>query len=361
MDYTAEVQTKLARVRGLMQQHNVGTLWLRRTDNVAWITGGVDVAINTADSVGVASVVITQDRASIVTNTIEGPRLRDEDRVEDRGFELQISSWEQSQPLTFGTTLGVDFPLENALDLSVELRKTRMALLPVEIERARRLGRLCGDAMRAAVGRTNPGMTEWQIAAALSDETYRRGVRPIVVLIATDERIHRFRHPLPTGKTMDRYAMLVLCGRLDGLVCSVTRLVHTGTLPDDLRRRMRACAEVDGAVIAASQPGVTLGQMFATLQDAYKNAGYDGEWRLHHQGGTAGYGAREFLALPGEQTALAAGMLCAWNPSITGVKSEDTVLVTGGTPEILTVTENWPTLPVTVGGMTLVRPVVLER
>ena len=144
-------------------------------------------------------------------------------------------------------------------------------------------------------------------------------------------------------------------------MCSITRLVHYGPLPDDLRRRMRACAEVDAAMIAASQPGATMDQIFKITQDAYARAGYDGEWKLHHQGGIAGYGAREIIATPGDQTALAAGMTCAWNPSITGVKCEDTILVKEtGVPDILTVIEGWPVLPVQIDGKVIERPLIVE-
>jgi Xaa-Pro aminopeptidase len=361
MDYTTEVQTKLARVRVLMKEQGVGVLWLRRIDNVAWITGGVDVAVNIADATGVASIVITGTSAVMWTTTIEAPRLKAEDDVEGRGFEMRVTPWEQVQSIEFGSTLGTDVPMAGAKDLSAEIQKLRAQLLPVEVARFRALGRMCAEAMNAAIGRTKPGMTEWQISAALADETRRRTVTPIVVLIATDERVHKVRHPLPIDKTMERYAMLVLCGRKQGLVCSVTRLVHYGALPDDLRRRMQACAEVDAKMIAASKPGATLGEIFTITQNAYAQAGFDGEWKLHHQGGTAGYGAREVIATPGDKTALAAGMVCAWNPSITGVKCEDTILVTAsGKADILTTIDGWPVVPVEVEGRVIERPLILE-
>lgn len=362
MDTATEVQTKLERVRALMKAQRVGALWLRRVENVAWITGGVDVAVNVADATGVASVVITPTKAALWTNTIEAPRLRAEDHVEERGFELVVTPWEERQPVEFGSTLGVDFPLEAAKDLSRELSLLRARLLPVEIERFRTLGRLCAEAMQAAIQRTRPGMTEWQIGAALADETRRRTVTPIVVLIAVDERVHQVRHPLPTEKVMDRYAMLVLCGRKGGQVCSITRLIHFGPLSDDLRRRMHACAEVDAAMIAASQPGATLEAIFKVAQDAYARAGYEGEWRLHHQGGLGGYAARELIAVPGEKTTLEPGMICAWNPSISGTKSEDTILVRepGSLPEILTVIAGWPTRAVAVEGGSIERPLIME-
>jgi Xaa-Pro aminopeptidase len=362
MDYTAEVQAKLARVRAMMDREQVGAVWLRSVSNVAWITGGVDTAVNTADSAGVASVVITDRSATVVTSTIEAPRLAAEDDVEGRGFKLEVSPWEGALPINFGSTLATDMPLDGAKDISRALKIERSRLLPAEIERFRALGATCAEAMLAAIDRIQPGQTEYEIAAGLEYETYRRGARPVVVLVATDERIYKVRHPLPTGKVMDKYAMLVLCARSGGLTCSITRLVHFGALPDELKQKQQACAAVDAAIIAASQPGKTLEELFGVLQTAYADAGFDGEWKLHHQGGIAGYDPRELIAVPGEKTALEAGMVCAWNPSITGTKCEDTILVpeAGGASEILTPTAGWPSVKVAVGGQTLARPLIKE-
>jgi hypothetical protein len=96
----------------------------------------------------------------------------------------------------------------------------------------------------------------------------------IVNLVAADERISRYRHPLPTAETVERYAMLVLCFRRAGLMAALTRLVHFGLLPDKLRAKMRAVAEVDAAMIAGTQPGRTLGQMFARARATYATVGY---------------------------------------------------------------------------------------
>ena len=362
MDYTSEVQTKLARVRALMDAQGVDTLWLRTVSSVAWITGGVDTAVNHADTMGVASVVITPDTVTVYTNSIEGPRLSGEDDIEARGFALRVTPWERPQPADLGGAVGVDAPLDGAKVLSRELKALRSRLLPVEVERYRGLGRACAAAMNAAIQRVRPGMSEWQLAAALARETYAHGATPIVVLIASDERIHRYRHPLPTAKIMDCYGMLVLCARQAGLVCSITRLVHFGALPPEIRTKMDACAEVDAAIIAASQPGAALSALFNTLQDAYARAGFADEWKLHHQGGTTGYEAREFIANPAETETLEAGMVCAWNPSITGVKSEDTILVphAGENPEILTAIDDWPIRAVAAGEQIVKRPLILE-
>jgi antitoxin VapB len=217
--------------------------------------------------------------------------------------------------------------------------------------------------MNAAMQSVTPGMTEQEIAAHLMQAAQSRSAQPIVVLVATDQRIFNFRHPLPTAKRLEHYAMLILCGRQHGLVTSITRLVHFGPLPAELRRKMEATARIDAAMIAATRPGATAGDVFQQTIEAYAQAGYPDEWKLHHQGGPAGYEPRELLATPGSAFKVQASQTYAWNPSITGTKSEDTILVApeGQPNEILTATPGWPMLSVTVDGQTYERPAIWER
>jgi antitoxin VapB len=190
-----------------------------------------------------------------------------------------------------------------------------------------------------------PGQAEQEIAACLGDETQRRGAQPIVNLIAVDERVVKYRHPLPTDKTLERYALLVLCGRWRGLVCSISRLVHFGPLPDALRRKAEAVAAVDAAYHAATRPGATLGEIIQRGQRVYAETGFAEEWRFHHQGGAAGYEPREVLGTPDSKDVVAVGQAFAWNPSIAGTKSEDTLLVGEQGSEVLTAIDDWPLLP----------------
>jgi antitoxin VapB len=203
-------------------------------------------------------------------------------------------------------------------------------------------------------------MSERQIASLLAGEAARRGVWPVVDLVATDARIRRFRHPPPVDKALERHAMVVLCGRKWGLVCSLTRFVHFGRLPDDLRRKQEAVATVDATFIAATRPGASVKEVFARAVDAYRATGFAEEWTLHHQGGAAGYEPREYVGRPDSSEVVADGQAFAWNPSITGTKSEDTVLVAGARSEIMTEIAGWPVVQVSAGGADWRRPAVLE-
>ena len=359
-----ELETKLSRIYELLDRHHLDALYLQRISSFAWITCGAASYINTATSTGEASALITRTARYLITNNIEAPHYEKEETLKEQGWDFQISPWFEASPafarLTKGLRVGADMCLPGVTDLSGEVAVLRMNLLPEEQERFRQVARLSAQAMEAATRAAQPGMTEYQIAARLAQEAYDRELQPIVNLIATDERIFGFRHPLPTGKKMERYAMLVLCGRKYGLVASVTRLIHYGPLPDELKKKQAAVAEIDANVIAGTRPGATLADMFGKIQQAYAAAGYPEEWRLHHQGGPAGYEPREFIATPATTAPVAIGQAYAWNPSITGTKVEDTVLMTGDGFEVMTEMAGWPVIEVNVGGKLVRRPLILE-
>jgi antitoxin VapB len=282
----------------------------------------------------------------------------------EAGWQFEVTPWYETADalgrLAGGLRIGADGPLPGAVDLSAEMARLRANLTPEEGERFRALGRLCAEAIDQAARAVRPGQTEYQIAGRLAHEAERRGMQAIVNLIATDHRAFHFRHPLPTGKELDRYVMLVLCGRRWGLVCSVTRLVHFGRLPGELRRKAEAVAQVDAAFLDATRPGQTLGQAFAQAQAVYAETGFPDEWRWHHQGGPAGYEPREYIATPGSEDLIQAGQAYAWNPSIAGTKSEDTVLLGPDGLEVLTAVQDWPVLRRTAGGVEYARPAILE-
>jgi Xaa-Pro aminopeptidase len=360
----AELDVKLERIHALLAERRLDALLLQRVSSFAWATCGAASYVNTAVTNGEAALLITPSERHLLTNNIEATRLEGEEKLPEQDWQFHVAPWYEASDalarLTSGLRLGADGPVPGAVDLSYDLARLRANLTPEEGERFRTLGRTCAQAIDSAVRAVRPGQTEYEIAALLAHEAERRGAQAIVNLIATDERVFAFRHPLPTGKELKRYAMLVLCGRRWGLVCSVTRLVHFGRLPDELRRKAEAVAQVDATFLAATRPGQTLGQVFQRAVAAYAECGFPGEWQWHHQGGPVGYEAREYIATPNSMDRVQAGQSYAWNPSIAGTKSEDTILVTNSGVEVLTAVEGWPELSVAVGEAAYARPAILE-
>ena len=358
-----EISGKLSLLRSLAASHGVDALLLQRVSSVAWATAGAAVYVNTARSEAEASLLITQEKQFLFTNNIEAPRLEEEEGLLAQGWEFSVAPWFETnhvfQDLTGRSKLAADGLFPGVPDLSSEIAHLRVNLTQTEGERFRTLGRLCAQAMDSAIRLVHPGQTEYELAGLLAGESERRGVQATVILIATDERIFNFRHPLPTAKKLERYAMLILCGRQHGLVCSITRLVHFGHLPEEIQKKALSVARIDAAMIAATRPGRSLGEIFQTTVNEYARSGYPDEWRLHHQGGPAGYEPREYIARPGASEKVSLGQVYAWNPSITGIKSEDTILVTETGNEILTAITGWPLISVDVDGDSLERPAIL--
>lgn len=350
-----EFTEKISRMRTLLESHGAGALLLRRISSFAWATCGAESYVNLAASEGAASLLITPERHFLFTNNIEAPRLEKEGNLDGQGWEFVVSPWDDPNRWIashlHGLNLLADVPFPGARDVSGEIASLRCRLNTVEGQRFRELGRMCAQVMTAAAGRIEPGMREHQVAAWLDLEARTLGIQPIVNLVASDERAYAYRHPLPTDKPLERYVMLVLCGRRQGLVCSLSRLVHWGKAPEELQRRLAATAQVNAALIAHSRPGRSLGEVLAQGVQAYAAAGYPDAWRQHHQGGITGYEPREKLATPESADVLFEGQALAWNPSIAGVKTEDTILVGSESNEIITATPVWTRIDVQIDGV----------
>ncbi len=346
----SEIENKLKRIRTWLEERQRDALILQRTSSFAWATCGAASFVNLAASEGAAALLITPDRQYLFTSNIEAPRLEKEENLASQGWEFRITPWYESHngpgALMHGRRVASDGAYPGAEDCSLDLACLRAKLTPEEGQRFRALGKSCAQAMDSAIRAVQPGQTEQEIAARLAYEVELRGPQVTVNLVAVDERISLYRHPLPTHKKLDKYAMLVVCGRQDGLVCSITRFVHFGRLPDDLTHKSQALAGIDGAMIVATRPGRSLGEIFQIAIDNYAHAGYPDEWQLHHQGGPAAYEPREYYATPGSTDLVSEGQAYAWNPSITGSKSEDTILVGEKGNEILTEIPGWPTISV---------------
>ena len=116
---------------------------------------------------------------------------------------------------------------------------------------------------------------------------------------------------------------------------------------------------MEAALIGATRPGRSWADALAAGQAAYRDAGFDGEWREHVQGGPVGYLSREFDVVPGSPDGarlITIGSAFAWNPTVRGAKSEDTFVISGDGPAVaLTNTADWQAVPGQVS-----RPAILS-
>jgi Xaa-Pro aminopeptidase len=366
MSRDRELARKEERVRQFLAREKLDGLVLSKNANFSWITcgGSNHVAVNT--DVGVAHALITHAGKWIICDNIEARRIMEEE-VAGLGFQNESFYWYENKlseaitHLAAGAHLGSDSGRAGTDNVEPLLSSLRASLLPGEVERYHALGRITAQAMTEACRCVEPGMTEHQAAGILAGELLSRGAFPVVLLVAADVRAFTYRHPIPTDKPIEKHVMLVVCGRRSGLICSMTRLVHFGPVPADLRRKHDAVMRVDAAFITNSMPGSRVGDAFAAGIEAYAATGFPEEWRLHHQGGPTGYVGREYRATSSSDQVIVPNQAFAWNPSIAGTKSEDTIVALADGPEVICATPELPSIEVEVRGKTMQRADILVR
>lgn len=365
----SEWHTKQQRLATFLERHGLDGVLLTHRNNFAWVTGGKDNHIANNSPAGVASILATRDGGRVcLANQIEAPRMRTEE-LSTTGIETIDFPWydsraasERVREVIGGRKIATDsetFGLPLAA-LPGDFAELRWSLVPEEIERYRDGSRRASDAIEAACRAVKPGMTGHEIAGVLDHQIHARRLNPVVTLVATDDNIDRFRHPVPKDTPIQRTAMLVTCAEFGGLIPCVTRFVHFGPMSAERKAKQQAICDIDTAVNLATKPGRTLGEIFADLQKAYAERGHDGQWKLHHQGGSTGYAGREAFATPGSAVKVLENQAFAWNPSIVGAKQEDTILCTRDGIEVLTApSKQWPQVTGQYGGQELQRADVL--
>ncbi|MGA8532291.1 MAG: M24 family metallopeptidase, partial [Acidobacteriaceae bacterium] len=195
-----------------------------------------------------------------------------------------------------------------------------------------------------------PGVTEDEMAARVAADLLPQHITPSVLLMATDERIFRYKHAVPRKGVLRKYGMLNLCARRDGMVISITRFVHFGAMPAELAANFERTARINAELFHASRPGATSADLYAAAARGYAAAGFPDGINQHHQGGPCGYRERDWIATPTGTQTLRSTQGLAWNPSLNGAKAEDTALLRDGSIEILTTTPDLPAIEAEVGG-----------
>lgn len=353
---------KINRIRQLLKQKNGDALILTSQPSFSWLTGGRG-HVNLASEGASGQIVVTPSSIFLITNNIECARLKTEEGC--NVFDQVLSYyWFESggEGNVLHSLIGTGSQrIVYESECDKELSLLRSLLTPSDIEQYRQLGHDAALALEKTCKNLKRGQTEWEVAAQLAFNCMKSGIEPVVNLVAADERVSAYRHPLPTGKSIDKYILIALGARRHGLTASLTRLVHFGKITGELKRKQEAVAAVDAAFISHTVPGTELSAIFQAGQQEYKDQGFASEWKNHHQGGLTGYRSREIKVTEESEGIVKENQAYAWNPSITGVKSEDTVIVGESGHEIITRTGDFPEMVLEVNGHQIPRPTILER
>lgn len=341
-----EQREKRARIKALLTEKSLDAVVLRKGANVAWMIGG-RAHIPTTLELSCLDVIVYLDRIVVVTNKIEAPRLKAEELSGDE--EVLIVNWFEGRDalLPKGLRVGIDGPDADRINLQSEIEVLRRNLNSFEVERLKEIGKDATEALQEAMLDIESDMSEVEVAGEIAEELWERNLEPVVLLVAGEERMKKFRHPLPTTQEVGKMAMGVICARRKGLIASITRIVHFGLIESELQDKYLRLLKVESEFLNATKPGVKLSDAFKAGQSEYVQQGFDREeWTMHHQGGPTGYLPRDFPAHEKTGHVIEIRNAIAWNPSAVGLKVEDTLVTTEAGFEFVTGGGDWPTLEI---------------
>jgi Xaa-Pro dipeptidase len=368
-----EVEEKTERLLRVISEAGLGGLLINSQANFSWLTAGGTNGIDLTRENGAGTLLLCNDgRRFVLANRIEIDRLLTEE-LNGQGYLSVDFSWEDEKGnpsivaekarslVPKGLPLGSDLPFGGDVRVVEDvIARARYRLTAAEVDRYRALGRDAGQAIGDMARKLVPGITEREVARRAIDALAAIGIYSQVTLVAADERLKRFRHPVPTDLEWRKVVMIVVCARRGGLIVSLTRIVCDGAIPEDLRTRTRGSAFVNGRLFDGTKPGVTGRELYELAALAYAEAGFPAEERLHHQGGATGYRTRDWLAHPLSNEKVQNAQAFAWNPSITGSKVEETCIAFENGIEIVTATADWPTISIEIEGRSYPLPGVLS-
>jgi len=375
-----EIAVKKALVRELLAQQGLDAVYLKKSANFSWLTGGGYNLVGLATEMGVAGALVTADRLFIVCSNIEAPRMRDEERLEEEGYEIVAFPWNDDQEAAIvaklaggrpnglrpvgqrpvGLKLGADHAFPGAIDISGQLNPLRYSLSSWEVERYRKQARDTARIAEETAMTIRQGDEERAVVGRLSERLWKNGMDFIIAFCAADDRISRFRHPVATDRKIEKRAMLSVNSRKRGLIVSITRFVQFGKLPADLKKLYEDNVHIDTAMMAATIPGRPAVEVYEAALRAYAEVGYPEEYRLHHQGGSIGYIGRDYKVTARTKEIIRENQGFTWNPSITGMKSEDTMLATKNGPVVLSEPAIFPVMTMEKDGYVFRRPGIME-
>ena len=356
----------------MLVEENLGGVLINAQHNFSWLTGGKSSGINLSVENGSCFLLIRSDGKKFVfANNIEMPRLLAEEISDE--FEPIEFAWEDekaSGDFVFErakSLLDANGEIASDLHLNPKFRAIenliapcRFSLTEAEIRRYRKLGRDAGEALGRIFQKIEAGETESAIARKVKDALAAYQINSVVTLVGADERIKKFRHPLPTENVWKKVVLIAVCARREGLIANLSRIACIGKIPDDLREKNDAVARVFAGIIAATQIGASGAEIYHAAAVAYAEQGFADEIHKHHQGGATGYKTRDWVAHPKSAEVVFKNQAFAWNPTITGTKAEETFILTAKGAEIITASPDFPFIKVKIDGREFHSPDILS-
>ncbi len=341
---------------------NLQGLLLLRPENFAWLSYGGD---NTrrGTSRTTAALFVTPEARLVLCNSADSGQLFDRE-LAGLGFQLKERPWSEDvqvlcQDLCRGRSFADD--ISPSQSTNADLADFRLSLAAEDHARLRSLGHDLTHCVEAAARNCAQGETEAEVAGQLAHRMMKREITPVTIQVMADGQGRRYRHWAYGHDPIERFAVLSAVGKQHGLHVGVTRTICFNSPPQQLLDWHQHASLVQATGMYFSRGGWSFTDVWARIARIYEKFGEPEEWRAAEQADLIGYAPSEHLIVPRSERLLPTGSAVFWHPSVRSAAVGDTVLVREGGFELLTQSDNWPTLPIAVKNEPVPRPAILCR
>ena len=362
-----EIDIKVDRIKSLLEKEGLNALYITRTANFAWITAGGNGVVTICLEDSVAHILVTKDgKRYAFTNVIEEQRMREEEQLEELGFEIISQQWfenknaEEIRKIAGDLSkVGSDIYFENCRMIAPMIAPLRISLTHNEICRYQTLGNTMSAALESYLAAVKPGMTEFEVVGGVAKALWPHEIGQVLFLVASDERAYKHRHAVPSHKKIERVLMVSCNGYYKGLITTTTRMVYFGKPPQEYLDQFDATCELECKMIAATKPGVDEIVPHRIGKAALEALGQGAIYYRHAQGGPQGYYNRDYSVSETRHSVTVENQCYCYQPVIDGTKTEDAFIATPSGPLMVTKPVSFPKITKTIDGITLERPGLL--
>jgi Xaa-Pro aminopeptidase len=283
-----------------------------------------------------SGIRVVKQEASLMASVGELLRSRARGKI---GFDANRITVEQFRTLRRASGSRVRLTA-----LGGEMGSLRQRKEPAEIAQMRKAAVLAGDVVAAAFKLLKPGVREIEVAAEIEYQMRSRGASgPAFETIVAFGARSAHPHARPTDKRLGKNELVVLdLGVILAHYCSdITRTVFVGRAPARVRQWYRAVQEAQAAAVAATQAGVTCGEVDAAARGVLAHYRLN-RYFVHSTGHGLGLEVHEdprvargqkHVLVPGNVITIEPGI---YVPGVGGIRIEDDVAVHAGRTEVLT-------------------------
>ena len=333
-------------LRELMKSNGLDAFVLRRNPNLAWAIAGRAHVPTTID-MACFDLIITHDSATAITNVVEAPRLIAEELPSE--VSVQTIKWSEGRDplLPTGSKVGSDQPGADRIDFGVEVEMMRASLIESDLARFQNICIDAAVALGNAMKQVESSDREIDVAGLITHSLWQADLEIAFLGVAGQDRVHQFRHPLPTEAVVGNRVSASICAKRKGLIASVTRIVTFGGVTGQMIADYTSIFKVEAALLDATVVGKPFSDPINAAIAAYPANGFDAdEWTKHHQGGPTGFLPRDWPANQTSARLIQSNQPIAWNPTGKGWKAEDTIVATNSGVKLLSVDPEWPAFEV---------------